>query len=126
MSDLTDKLGFYFLVFQRASINSTFLKCYIDGDTKPVFYTDQELLDFCNQVGYDGQTEAKLKNCLDTTSIYLWDIEERTIKRLSPNYNFENSKLESLKNAKLGKKENNIIENPYINCTENGEIKLQL
>ena len=135
MSELTDKLGFYFLIFQRASVNSTLLRCYMDGNDKAVYYKDQELLDFCNQAGFDKDVEMRMKDCLDTTSIYLWDVEGRVIKRLSPGYNFENLKLELLKKTRAGKIDDvdtreddltNVKDNPYLDYKKTGEIKIEI
>ena len=82
MSDLTDKLGFYFVVFQR-TLKGDYIKCWIDGNEDFELYTRAELINFCNILGLDIETEIKLKKAFDETSIFLWDVEERKVKRLS-------------------------------------------
>ena len=130
MSQLTDKLGFYFLIYQRASVNSTLFKCNIDGSDKPTYFTEQEILNFCNQEGYDGEVENKLKNSFDTASIYLWDVENRIVRRLSPGYNFENLRLErlNLKNFKNPVREEKTpqiyVNNNYLNIDGKGTLKI--
>lgn len=82
MSDLTDKLGFYFVVFQR-TLKGDYIKCWIDGNEDFELYTRAELIGFCNILGLDIETEINLKKAFDETSIFLWDVEGRKVKRLS-------------------------------------------
>lgn len=81
MSDLTDKLGFYYVVFQRM-MDDNYIKCWIDGNEDYEIYTQEELLNFCNILGIDSEMTVRLKNAFCETSIFLWDVEERKVKRL--------------------------------------------
>lgn len=131
MNELTDKLGFYFLVFQRASVNSTLLRCYIDGNDKAVYYKDEELLNFCNQAGFDKEVEMKLKDAFSTASMFLWDVENRKVKRLSPMTDLQsaNKELFDYRNS-IGKNPSEItVENPYkdfVDFDKNGVFKFKL
>lgn len=85
MSDLTDKLGFYYVVFQRM-MDDNYIKCWIDGNEDYEIYTQEELLNFCNILGIDSEMTVRLKNAFCETSIFLWDVEDRKVRRLSPSY----------------------------------------
>ena len=82
MSELTDKLGFYFLVFQR-TLNPDIIKCWIDGDERYELYKRDEVLNLCNALGYDMEVDVALRSAFDETSFWLWDVEDRKVRRLS-------------------------------------------
>jgi hypothetical protein len=77
---LTEILGYYFVIFQR-NLAGNMVKCYIDGDEDYVLMDKEYFLELSQKAGYNP-LGSKLLGCLDTTSIYVWDVEENTVSKL--------------------------------------------
>ena len=93
--DLTDVLGFYFMVFQR-TLSGKFVKCFIDGDPDYTYLEVDSLLDMTRKKGYNPLTN-QLRDCLDTTSMYVWDVSNNTIQRLSASSDPDESIMDLIK-----------------------------
>ena len=85
MNNLSEKIGFYYLIFQR-TLNDNYLKCWMDGEEDWNLYTKDQILSFCNSNGLDYEMTQKLKFAFDDTSFWLWDVDGRSIRRLSSLY----------------------------------------
>lgn len=89
VDNVTNVLGFSFLIFQRGL--GTFIKCWFNGSQDWSFFSKEELIGFASKIECSYEFKIKLLDCLSTYSIFLWDVENESIRRLSAN--FEPGKL---------------------------------
>lgn len=75
---MSDDLGFYFLIYQPNPLTH-FCKVFIDGNEDFTFMTDQDLIDLASTQNMSPIMKSSLKE----TSMFLWDAQGKTIKRLS-------------------------------------------
>lgn len=122
-TSLVEKLGFYFVVFQP-SLKPGQLRCWIDGNESYELYTEDDLLRFCNINGIDQEVERDLKTAFSQTSLWLWDIENRKIKRLSSTY--EIPKKEFFKDAVGSVEKKPRLGNDYANIDNDGVLRIEL
>lgn len=87
-----EDIGYNYIVFQRY-IND-YIKCYLDGN---VNYTFFEKTQFYNLAEKSGGVELAnaIRKAMSTTGIFLWDIENRRIRRLF-NKNTETSLIKEI------------------------------
>lgn len=126
MSDgtsLVEKLGFYFVVFQP-SLKPGQLRCWIDGNESYELYTEDDLLRFCNMNGIDQDVERDLKIAFSQTSFWLWDVENRKIKRLSSSYEIPQRNF--FKEAIASKENTKVFESDYLNLYKDGVLEINL
>jgi len=100
MSDILENsslLGYYFIIFQ-SNLNN-FVKCWFDGNE---YYDYMNIDDFLNlffKINSTNDLIVQAQNCLNTTGIYLWDINNKKIKQLYNNNDFEGSIGQDLNNV---------------------------
>lgn len=129
--DLTDTLGFFFVVFQR-TLSGNYVKCFIDGDSDYTFIEIDTLVEMTQKKGYNPIMNQIL-DCLNTTGMYIWDVYHNTIQRLSPSSTPDDSMSELIK----GKMEEIVsernkssatttfdISNPFLKRTKEGILSL--
>lgn len=104
----TDTLGYYFIIFQ--SNLRGYVKCWLDGDEDYSFLSREDFLDLFEKINSDFSLVCKAKDCLDTTGIYIWDINSKTIKRLT-NKSERPSLIEDLNRI-----------NPFLNEKNNKDV----
>lgn len=79
---LTEILGFYFMVFQHDP-RSSYVKCFFDGETQARYYKMDEIIEFGNKKGFEPKLTTSFKNAFSMTGLFLWDVENKKIKKLS-------------------------------------------
>lgn len=77
---MTD-IGFYFMIFQ-SQLNG-YIKCYIDGDDSYVLYSVSDFLDLASKLRSESLNNL-LKDCISTTSFFVWDVMNSSVKRMKP------------------------------------------
>lgn len=92
---LSAVLGFYYVIFQQYS--DTYVKCWIDGSENWNLFEVEKFLDFSQKDGLDYETLIKLKDCLTESSVFLWSVDNKTIRRLSPSFEQESLTQEFFK-----------------------------
>lgn len=73
----SELLGYYFIMFQ--STFSNYVKCWIDGSENYTFLTLEKFYNLFKTSRSPNSLKLKAKHCLDTTSIYYWDIDGESI-----------------------------------------------
>lgn len=86
---LAEELGFYYVVMQR-SLSNYYINCWIDGSETSDFYTKEELLNFVKKSPKFYELSTALQDVFNETSIFLWDVENNIIRRVSPTADSEN------------------------------------
>ena len=123
-SELTDKLGFYYVVFQP-TLDDDIIKCWIDGDESFELYSPKELIKFCNILGIDQDVERALKEAFGQTSFWLWDVGERKVRRLSSTYETPTKYIfEPVKG--LARDRRNLVDSRYVNFNKDGTVQVIL
>ena len=78
-------LGFWYMMFQSESARDR-VKAWTDGDDHYVYFTHKRLFEFIAQT-IDGEDVTSLyssiRRAVMDSSFFLWDVEKRTITRLS-------------------------------------------
>lgn len=74
-------IGIFFIMFQ-SQLNG-YIKCWIDGSDYPDMMTSDEFKLLVKKVNNDDLYFLIL-DCINTTSIYLWDVMKSTVRRMSP------------------------------------------
>lgn len=113
--DTANLLGYYFIIFQ--SNFKGYVKCWMDGSEDYTFLSEKEFIELFNKIEADPKLIYKALDCLNTTSIYIWNILEGSIKKLSnkseiPSLTAEIFKMSPLNNER--KKNGDIIERRII------------
>ena len=80
---LAEELGFYYVVMQR-SLSGVYINCWIDGSDTSEFFTKEELLGFAKKSSNPYSLSLALQNVFNETSVFLWDVENNTINRVTP------------------------------------------
>lgn len=78
---LCDTIGFYYLIFLPQPDN--YVRCWIDGAEDYTLYTREEILAFSQAAGINYKLRLDLQEALSTYSVYIWDVENETIKTLT-------------------------------------------
>lgn len=84
----SELLGYYFIMFQTT--NSNFVKCWIDGSENYTYKTLDEFFKLFDTSKSPKNLKLTAQHYLNTTSIYLWDIDNENIKRVTPVYEESN------------------------------------
>ncbi len=80
---LAEELGFYYVVMQR-SLSGVYINCWIDGSDTSEFFTKEELLGFAKKSPNPYSLSLAFQNVFNETSVFLWDVENNTINRVTP------------------------------------------
>jgi len=75
-------LGYYYVLFQTTFTG--FVKCWIDGSPNYKYLSTKDFIDLFNKIGAPFEVIYRVKGCLDTSCIYLWDVANSRIKQLQP------------------------------------------
>ena len=89
-TNLSSVLGFYFLIFQNYP--NFYAKCWIDGSDEWSFIDKEELRSYTQKAHPDPLLLKKMDECFNDYDLHLWDVEEGTITKLSPNFKSEELK----------------------------------
>lgn len=77
----SELLGYFFIIFQTTL--SRYVRCWIDGSENYTFITLEKFKEFFDT----SESPSELKNfalqCLDTTSMFYWDVDNEIIKRVT-------------------------------------------
>ena len=73
----SELLGYYYIMFQSTFNN--YVKCWIDGSETYTFLTPEKFYKLFDTSESPSNLKMKARHCLDTTSIYYWDIDGETI-----------------------------------------------
>lgn len=76
-------LGFYFIIYQ-SQLNG-YVKCFIDGSEDPTFFSIEDFLHLGESIT-DSHFQYALGESVYTTSFYIWDVQNFSIKRLQPSF----------------------------------------
>lgn len=82
---LSEVLGFFFMVYQKDP-RKTYVTCWLDGDDEPEYYTEKDIIGFATKLENDYKTVSRLKDTFTETSFFMWDVDNKKIKRLSAGY----------------------------------------
>ena len=74
----SELLGYYYIMFQTTFTN--YVKCWIDGSDNHTYLTLEKFYELFDTSKSPSSLKAKAKHCLDTTSIYFWDVDNEIIK----------------------------------------------
>lgn len=100
-------LGYYFIIFQ-SNLNG-YVKCWLDGSESYTYYVDDDFIGLFEKINSDKSLIYKALDCLNTTGIYLWDIDKGKINRLTNKYEAPSLTQEITKINPLNKKVNKDI-----------------
>lgn len=76
----SELLGYCYIMFQTTFSN--YVKCWIDGSENYTYLTLEKFYELFDTSKSPINLKAKAKKCLNTTSIYFWDVDNEIIKRL--------------------------------------------
>lgn len=76
----SELLGYYYIMFQTTFSN--YVKCWIDGSENYTYLTLEKFYELFDTSKSPINLKAKAKKCLNTTSIYFWDVDNEIIDRL--------------------------------------------
>ena len=79
-TEITEDVGFYFAIFQR-DMSGNLVKCWLDGSEDWMYFTNEEFIQKAHQANYD--VSAALSDALQTFSLYIWDVDNGKVERLS-------------------------------------------
>ena len=80
-------LGYYYVLFQTTFTG--FVKCWIDGSENYTYFTVKDFINLFEKIGAPFEVIYKVKDCLDTSCIYLWDVSNSSIKQMRPQTSHE-------------------------------------
>ena len=79
---MINSIGYYFIVFQTTFTG--YVKCWMDGNENYKYFTVDEFLNLFTKSNSPSSLRVEASKCIDTSSIYMWDVENSTIRRLNP------------------------------------------
>lgn len=77
----SELLGYFYIMFQTTL--SGYVKCWVDGSENYNYITVEKFKEFFDTSKSPVQLKFYALQCLDTTSIYFWNVDEETIKRVT-------------------------------------------
>lgn len=87
-----EDIGYSYIVFQHHITD--YIKCYLDGNEDYTFFDKIKFYDLAEKSGGTELANA-IRKAMSTTGIFLWDVENRRIKRLF-NKNTESSLVKDI------------------------------
>ena len=75
-------IGYYYVVFQATFTG--FVKCWMDGSDNYKYYSIPDFINLFKMVNVSEKVIYYVKNCLDTTNFYIWDVNHNRISQLRP------------------------------------------
>lgn len=99
-----DILGFYYIVFQTTFTG--YVKCWIDGSPNYRYFSTSDFIGLFEKINAPFHVIYKVRDCLDTSCIFLWDIAHSSIKQLRPQQSQESLSSEINKMNPFYVKEN--------------------
>ena len=87
-----EDIGYSYIVFQQ-HING-YIKCLLDGNKEYTFFDKNKFYDLAERSGGVELSNA-IRKAMSTTGIFLWDVENRRLKRLF-NKNSESSLIKDM------------------------------
>ena len=88
----SEDIGYSYIVFQH-HING-YIKCYLDGNEDYTFFDRLKFYDLAEKSGGVELANA-IRKAMSTTGIFLWDVDNKRIKRLF-NKNMEDSLIRDI------------------------------
>lgn len=80
-------LGYYLIIFQTTFTG--YVRCWLDGNENYTYMSEQDFLGLFAKVNADFNLLLAAKDAITTSSIYLWNIPDKRITRLSNRYERE-------------------------------------
>ena len=77
----SELLGYFFIIFQT-TLNG-YVKCWIDGSENYTYVTREKFEEFFDTSKSPLNLKLYAINCLKTTSMYFWNVDEEIIKRVT-------------------------------------------
>lgn len=77
----SELLGYFFIIFQT-TLNG-YVRCWIDGSENYTFITLEKFMEFFDVSKSPSELKIFALKCLDTTSMFYWDIDNEIIKRVT-------------------------------------------
>ena len=71
-------VGYNFILFQSAGNN--LVKCWFDGNENYDYLYIDDFISLFEKVGTDYEKMLYLQRYLDTTSFYLWDVDNNSVQ----------------------------------------------
>jgi len=78
----TEILGFYYIIFQTTFTG--YVKCWIDGSPNYRYFSTEDFIGLFEKIKAPFKVIYRVRDCLDTSCVYLWDIAASSIKQLRP------------------------------------------
>lgn len=75
-------LGYYYVLFQTTFTG--YVKCWIDGSENYKYFSTKDFIGLFEKIGAPFEVIYKVRNCLDTSCVYLWDVANSSVKQLRP------------------------------------------
>lgn len=124
---LSNELGFYYVVMQR-TLQGHYINCWIDGSDYPEYYTYEELVDLAKKSLHPSRVILGLNQVLNETSIFIWDVDNEIVSRVSATSNSSYNLSQDLQQSfqrELANKQNS--SSTFTNVTfQNNQIKLKI
>lgn len=77
----SELLGYFFIIFQT-TLNG-YVKCWIDGSENYTFLTLDKFKELFDTSNSPLELKIYALKCLNTTSMFYWDIDNEIIKRVT-------------------------------------------
>ena len=100
----TEILGYYYILFQTTFTG--YVKCWIDGSPDYKYMSVDDFIKLFEKINAPFEVIYRVKDCLDTSCIFLWDIAHSSIKQLRPQSTRESLGMEVNKMNPFFVKEN--------------------
>lgn len=100
----TEILGYYYILFQTTFTG--YVKCWIDGSPDYKYMSVDDFIKLFEKINAPFEVIYRVRDCLDTSCIFLWDIAHSSIKQLRPQSTRESLGMEINKMNPFFVKEN--------------------